>query len=105
LRALAYPPSRESRYRPNNAAAPTDRRPAFLAVVPQLALVTANAVLPFYAIAAGTAAPRLILGNAVISALAIWALLPVVVAAVSNKVWDTDQSPYGVYSQPAHTDR
>jgi hypothetical protein len=70
------------------------RRPAFLAVLPQLALLVASALLPFYAIAAGTAEPRLILSNAFISAVAIWSLLPAIVAAVSKKVWNETQPVY-----------
>ena len=94
LRALFYPPSRESRYRPNNAPG-RGKPPAILAVLPQIAVVLANAVLPFYAIAAATAQPRLIVGNAFISALAIWTLVPVIAAALGNKVWDRTLDPHG----------
>jgi len=59
-----------------------------LAVLPQLTLLAANAVLPFYAILAGTAEPRLILSNAFISAVAIWSLLPAISAALGKKVWE-----------------
>ena len=93
LRALTYPRARAARYIPNNVA-PTARRPALIAVLPQLSLLTANAVLPFYAIAAETAAPRLIISSAFVSALAIWSLLPAVAAALGRKVWQTDQNPY-----------
>ena len=89
LRALVYPPSRSPRYIPNNAVIQGQRRrPAIVAVAPQLLLLAANALLPFYAIVAGTAEPRLILSNAVISAVAIWSLLPVVVAALGKPVWN-----------------
>jgi cellulose synthase (UDP-forming) len=95
LRALVYPRRRSARYTPNNVerAAP---RHAFVAVVPQFALLMANALLPFYAIVAGTAAPRLIISSAFISALAIWSLLPAVTAALGRKVWQAEQSPYRV---------
>ena len=95
LRALVYPRRRSARYTPNNVerAAP---RHAFVAVVPQFALLMANVLLPFYAIVAGTAAPRLIISSAFISALAIWSLLPAVTAALGRKVWQAEQSPYRV---------
>jgi cellulose synthase (UDP-forming) len=88
LRALAYAPAREPAYVPNHAARAPSRKPAVLAVLPQLTLLGANAVLPFYAIFAGTAEPRLILSNAFISAAAIWSLLPAISAALGKKVWD-----------------
>jgi cellulose synthase (UDP-forming) len=94
LRALFYPPSRESGYRPNNA--PGRRKPpALLAVLPQIGVVAANAVLPFYAIVNETAQPRLIVGNAFISALAIWTLVPVIAAALGSKEWDRTLDPHG----------
>ena len=63
-------------------------------MLPQIAVVAANALLPFYAIVQGTAQPRLIVGNAVISALAIWTLVPVIAAALGDKVWDRRLDPY-----------
>jgi hypothetical protein len=51
-------------------------------VLPQLILLIANAVLPFYAIAVGRVPARLIAANITISALAIWSLLPVVLGAL-----------------------
>jgi cellulose synthase (UDP-forming) len=100
LRAIFYPRSREAAYRPNNVPRPASR-PAFVAVLPQLALAAANAVLPFYAIAAGTAQPRLIIGNAFISALAIWSLLPAIAAALGRNVWVAGQTPYGLQRDTA----
>lgn len=100
LRAIFYPRSREAGYRPNNVPQPATRS-AFVAVVPQLALAAANAVLPFYAIAAGTAQPRLIIGNAFISALAIWSLLPAIAAALGRNVWVAGQTPYGLQRDTA----
>lgn len=103
MRALAYPRFREARYMPNNS----DGRPkhsALVAVLPQLILLGSNAILPFYAVVASTADPRFILGNAVISAVAIWSLLPVVVATLGKKVWNEQLNPYGLYARPAQTD-
>ena len=64
---------------------PRTRKPALVAILPQLILVGASALLPFYAIFAETAEPRLILSNAFISAAAIWSLLPAVFAAVKQE--------------------
>lgn len=104
LRALVYPPSRAPGYSPNNAVRRRRRAPVVVAILPQLALLGANLVLPFYAIFLETAAPRLIAANAVISAVAIWSLLPTVFAALGPKVWDEAQNPYVAYSQPALID-
>lgn len=104
LRALVYPPRRGPRYVPNHASRPRAQKPALIAILPQLTLLGASALLPFYAIAAETAEPRLILSNAFISAAAIWSLLPVVVAAVSKKVWNEEHESYAPYRQPAETD-
>ena len=92
------------RYTPNHAARPAARKPAFVAILPQLTLLAASALLPFYALAAGTAEPRLILSNAFISAAAVWSLLPAVFAAVSKKVWNEDHASYAPYRQPAETE-
>jgi hypothetical protein len=97
VRALFHPPGRRARYVPNHVSRPKPRRPALVAVLPQLTLLIASALLPFYAIAAGTAEPRLILSNAFISAVAIWSLLPAVIAAVSKKIWNEEQAPYAAY--------
>ena len=76
-------PSRRQRaYRPNNESGPRRVPSAWLAVLPQLVLLVANAVLPFYAIMVGRVPARLIAANIAISALAIWSLLPVVLGAV-----------------------
>ena len=104
FRALIYPPSRHPRYAPNHAVRPSARKPAFVAILPQLTLLAASALLPFYAIAAGTAEPRLILSNAFISAAAVWSLLPAVFAAVSKKVWNDTHVSYAPNRQPAETE-
>lgn len=103
FRALMYPPRRGPRYVPNHASRPPGRKPAFVAILPQLTLLAASALLPFYAIAAETAAPRLILSNALISAAAIWSLLPAITAAVTEKIWNEEPAPYETPAQPAQT--
>ena len=104
FRAFAYPPSRSPHYRPNNAKNGRTQRPPALAVLPQLLLLAGNVGLPFYAIFADTAPPRVILSNALVSAAAIWSLLPVVFAALGRPVWDEYASPYALYGRPANID-
>jgi cellulose synthase (UDP-forming) len=104
FRALLYPRRRTTRYNANNAARHRPRRPAVLAVLPQLLFLLAHAALPFYAIWSASAAPRLILSNSMISALAIWSLLPVVDAALGRKVWSEQSRRYVFYEPPAKTD-
>jgi cellulose synthase (UDP-forming) len=77
LKALAYPPSRKPRYRANNLGAQTFKPWTFRIVIPQLIVLTANALLPFHAALRATATGRLIAMNVVVSALVIWSLLPV----------------------------
>jgi cellulose synthase (UDP-forming) len=96
--ALFHPPGRSPAYVPNNRAR-TSRGlgAAILATTPQMVLILANAVLPFYALFAGTASPRLIFANIFVSAVAIWSLMPIVLAALAKKAWNEQDSPYGVY--------
>jgi cellulose synthase (UDP-forming) len=82
LLALVYSSGRNPSYRPNNESAPRRVPPGWLAVLPQLLLLVANATLPFYAILIGRVPARLIAANIAISALAIWSLLPVVLGAL-----------------------
>ena len=106
LRALFYPRRRSTRYRPNNRIALDERkRSAVLAVLPQILLLLANALLPFYAIVTGSAEPRLILSNAAISAVAIWSLLPVIVAALGKPEWHVNEDTPPLYDWPAKTNR
>lgn len=104
LRALLYPPSRRPRYVPNNATKSRAGTPAVVAIVPQLLVVAASALLPFYAVAAETAEPRLILSNAFISAVAIWSFLPAIFAAVTRKTWNDEHATYAAHHKPPQTD-
>ncbi|MGB7220523.1 MAG: cellulose synthase catalytic subunit [Vicinamibacterales bacterium] len=80
IRGLLFPRGRKPQYRANNQDRARTRRPRVVAILPQLTLLVANAVLPFYAATAGVVPGRLIAANIAISALAIWSLLPVVLA-------------------------
>jgi cellulose synthase (UDP-forming) len=86
LRALKYRRGRKPAYRPNNQANRRDKpRSRILAIAPQLTIMGANALLPFYAILKGDVPGRLIAANIAISALAIWSLLPVVLATFQSE--------------------
>jgi cellulose synthase (UDP-forming) len=80
--ALLSPSGRVPTYRANNEGSPRSTRAGWLAVLPQLTILVANAVLPFYAILIGRVPARLVAANIAISALAIWSLLPVVLGAL-----------------------
>ena len=83
FRAALYPRGWKPGYTPNNRARGAMTRSRFLAILPQLAILLANAILPFYAAAAGVVPGRLIAANIAISALTIWSLLPIVLATFS----------------------
>jgi hypothetical protein len=102
VRALVYPPARHPKYSANNGSHTKRSIPAIVAIMPQVLLIAANAILPFYALTSGSAPPRLVLSNALISGLAIWSLLPAVFAALGAKSWDDRQNPYALHSQPAN---
>ncbi len=91
LLALVHPSGRVPEYRPNNRRGPRPTRPGWLAVLPQLVLLLGNALLPFYAILEGRIPARLIAANIGISALAIWSLLPVVLAACHTSARTVDE--------------
>lgn len=101
FRALFYPPGRKPPYRTNNSddGSKKGKPHRLVAVLPQLFLLVANAVLPFYAILWQTAPPRVILSSIFVSALAIWSLSAVVFATYAKVEWGR-QSPRSVYGQP-----
>jgi cellulose synthase (UDP-forming) len=90
IRGLLSPRGRKPQYRPNNQDRVRTRRPFFVAILPQLTVLTANAVLPFYAAAVRAVPGRLIAANIFISALAIWSLLPVVLATFHGHAEEAD---------------
>ncbi len=82
FKTFLYPPGRKPAYQTNNPKKKRKRGPSPLAVVPQLTLLAANLVLPFYAVLYHTTSPRLIAVNVLISAVAIWTLFQIVTAAL-----------------------
>jgi glycosyl transferase family 2 len=99
LRALYYRGTKPG-YHVNNRRTVKKKRRSELAVLPQLALVTANLYLPFYAIWAGTAPARVIAVNALVSALAVWTLWRSVEAALGTPTWETARHPMQFYGLP-----
>lgn len=96
-RALLYR-NRKPEYHANNAG--TERRewPTAVALLPQLVLLIANAVGPFYALVADSASLRIIAANAPVSALAIWSLSHVCFAAFNRRLWSADRHPVRFYA-------
>ena len=97
LRALFYR-SRKPGYHVNNAGRMRRSLPAVVLLLPQLTLLLANMAGPFYALFAETAAPRLIAANLPVSALAIWSLAHVCVAAFNRHMWSPDRHPVRFYA-------
>ena len=93
LMALFYPRGHKPFYTPNNRARRVADRPRMLAVVPQLLVLGANAVLPFWAALDERIPGRLIAANITISALAIWSLLPVVLASLDGRTVEASPAP------------
>ena len=73
------------------------RLPTALALLPQLLLLIANVAGPFYAVWAFDAAPSFIAVNAPASALAIWSLSHVCLAAFDRSRWSADRHPVRFY--------
>jgi cellulose synthase (UDP-forming) len=84
FRAALYPRGWKPTYTPNNRARDGFFRPRVLAIFPQLVILLANAVLPFYAAYRGVVPGRLIAANIAISALTIWSLLPIILATFAD---------------------
>jgi len=94
--ALFYPPGRKPRYRVNNRqpfAAAGPRWP----LIPHLGMTIAHFTLPFLSLWWGWATPGLIAFNAVVSAVIIWLLADLVLAAGATPRWSPASDPRLVY--------
>jgi Glycosyl transferase family group 2 len=98
--AMLYPRGRKPAYQPNNRARSRRDRPRIVAVLPQLLILGANAILPFYAAQRGVVPGRLIAANIFISALTIWSLLPIVLATFAET--EATAVPSIIPREPAH---
>jgi cellulose synthase (UDP-forming) len=99
VRALMHRRSKPV-YKVNNARRKRRHVPPILALLPQLFLLLANAIGPFYALAMGSASLRVITANACVSALALWSLSHVCVAAFNRHTWQTEANPVAFYAAP-----
>lgn len=102
LRALCYP-----RSKPGDAVhnrKPAGRRrawPPIVALTPQLTLLLLNIVGPFYALLMQVSTPRILAANACVSAVAIWSLSHVCIAALDRHSWQIERDPVTFYALPA----
>jgi cellulose synthase (UDP-forming) len=99
LRALRYPRSKPA-YRANNREKAGRRRWAVTAILPQLAIISANLFLPLYAAFAETAPAGVLAVNALVSAVAVWTLWTALEAAVTEHRWSSHRHPMQVYGIP-----
>jgi cellulose synthase (UDP-forming) len=100
LRALRYRRSKPGYHVNNRKGARKRKKPAALAVLPQLTVVALNLYLPFYAIATGSAPARVIAANALVSLLAIWTLWNAIEAALGRHQWAAERHPMQFYGLP-----
>jgi cellulose synthase (UDP-forming) len=102
IRALWYPRSKPG-YTVNNQRPARRARawPPIVALTPQLALLLANAIGPFYALLMHTTSPRIVAANACVSAMAIWSLSHVCIAALDKHSWQRERDPVTFYALPA----
>lgn len=102
IRALGYR-TRKPGYTVNNQSAPRKKRqyPPIVALTPQLLVLLLNAIGPFYALLMEIASPRVIAANACVSAVAIWSLSHVCIAALDRHSWQVERDPVTFYALPA----
>lgn len=96
LAALFYPPGRKPPYRVNNRN-PFAESGKWWCLAPHLVFIILHGTLPFLSLWLGWALPRLIACNAIFSAVIIWVLADLVVAAWSKPHWSTALDPRQAY--------
>ena len=94
--ALFYPPGRKPAYRVNN------RRPfapgrGWWRLTPHLGIIFLHLTLPFISLWLGWVLPRLIVFNAVFSAIIIWVLADLVLTVGAKLQWSPALDPKRVY--------
>lgn len=85
VRALFSPPGRKPAYRVNNLAKGARKARHWLFLLPQITLLAANALLPFYALYAGDVPAWVLAANMLVSAFVLWTLWPIVSSGVSHR--------------------
>ena len=96
LAALFYPPGRKPRYRVNNRH-PFAASGPWWPLTPHLGFIVLHLTLPFLSLWLGWAMPQLIACNAVFSAVIIWLLADLVLAAGAKPRWSPARDPRRVY--------
>jgi cellulose synthase (UDP-forming) len=97
IRALRYR-IRKPGYYVNNVVRRRRAMPALVLLLPQMLLLAANVLGPFYALMTGSATPRLIAANICVSALAIWSLSHVCATAFHRPRWQAERNPVHFYA-------
>ncbi|MBM4293611.1 MAG: glycosyltransferase [Deltaproteobacteria bacterium] len=96
LAALFYPPGRKPRYLVNNLY-PFAIRERSWYLAPHLTLMGLHLTMPFLSLGLGWAMPRLVAFNSIFSALTIWILSDLVLAALSKPRWAPAMDPKVAY--------
>lgn len=84
VRALMSPPGRKPDYQPDNVAT-REPRSRWIYLLPQLCLLCANALLPFYALHADRISPSVLAANILVSAFSLWSLWPIVSSGLVHR--------------------
>jgi cellulose synthase (UDP-forming) len=85
IRALFSPPGRKPEYRVNNLLRQDSKVRHLLFLSPQLALLAANALLPFYALYMNEVAPWVLAANILVSAFTLWTMWPIVSNGLTHR--------------------
>lgn len=96
LAALFCPPGRKPGYRVNNLR-PFTLKEKWWHLGPHLTLIGLHLTMPFLSLGLGWAMPRLVAFNSIFSALTIWILSDLVLAALSKPRWTPAMDPRLVY--------
>lgn len=97
LAALLYPPGRKPAYRVNNLQ-PFASQGSLWHLTPHLGFIFLHVSLPVLALGLGWAEPRLIFFNSIFSALIIWIMGDLVLAAMIRPTWRPAMDPRRVYA-------
>jgi hypothetical protein len=94
--ALAYPPGRKPAYRINNGS-PFEAGGCQWFLLPQAAIMVLHLALPVLSLALGWAPLKLVVFNALFSAVIIWVLADLVLAGLKKVDWQPAMDPRRIY--------
>jgi cellulose synthase (UDP-forming) len=94
--ALLHPPGRKPGYRVNNLQ-PFAPNGAWWHLTPHVGFIGLHVTLPVLALLQGWGEPRLIFFNSLFSAVIIWILADLVLAALTRPTWGSVMDPRQVY--------